>query len=553
MQNLYDRREQARTIRERAARNAFNRPRVEQLANGDENGLPSFAPPFAASFHKGLPQDDDGFVVPEDYRLFKRAVNSNVEALYAQIPLDPNIPDNQQRSLANPQAGLAFVLEGPEPASVTLPPAPEALSSQTAAEMVELYWQALLRDVPLIEYESNADIQQAGQELGSLSGYQGPTFSNQVTPQVIFRGVVSGTEIGPLVPQFYLREAPYNSLTVSPFQITYPIGVDYLTVFSDWLAVQRGLDTSNTIQLDDTRRLIRSLRDLAAYVRADRLEQSYLNAAQILLEANAPLDEGNPYRFSSNQGGFVTFGLEHLNTLVGEVIRRCLQAAWYQKWQVHRRFRPEVYAGRIDVVARRILAESNITYPKDGAIAESARPHAWQLLVGKAGDLPLGVRDVLCSTALERTFMRNGSFLLPQAYPEGSPTHPSYPAGHATAAGACGTILKAFFDESTPLTELDLAPVEGRKIVQANAEGTALVPYTGADANEITLGSEINKLSSHHANARSMAGVHYRSDNFQGLMLGEAVAIQLLQEQKSLFNETHSFTLTQFDGTQIVI
>ncbi len=41
------------------------------------------------------------------------------------------------------------------------------------------------------------------------------------------------------------------------------------------------------------------------------------------------------------------------------------------------------------------------------------------------------------------------SYLLPQAYPEGAPTHPAYGAGHATGSGALATMLKAFFDEST--------------------------------------------------------------------------------------------------------
>jgi hypothetical protein len=36
--------------------------------------------------------------------------------------------------------------------------------------------------------------------------------------------------------------------------------------------------------------------------------------------------------------------------------------------------------------------------------------------------------------------------VLPAAFPEGFPTHPSYPAAHACNAGACATILKAFFD-----------------------------------------------------------------------------------------------------------
>lgn len=38
------------------------------------------------------------------------------------------------------------------------------------------------------------------------------------------------------------------------------------------------------------------------------------------------------------------------------------------------------------------------------------------------------------------------NYLLPMAFPEGSPMHPSFGAGHATVAGACTTILKAFFD-----------------------------------------------------------------------------------------------------------
>jgi hypothetical protein len=41
-----------------------------------------------------------------------------------------------------------------------------------------------------------------------------------------------------------------------------------------------------------------------------------------------------------------------------------------------------------------------------------------------------------------------GAALLPQVFPEGAPTHPAYGAGHATVAGACVTILKAWFDES---------------------------------------------------------------------------------------------------------
>lgn len=37
------------------------------------------------------------------------------------------------------------------------------------------------------------------------------------------------------------------------------------------------------------------------------------------------------------------------------------------------------------------------------------------------------------------------------AYPEGSPMHPNYGAGHATIAGACVTLLTAMFDYTRKL------------------------------------------------------------------------------------------------------
>ena len=136
------------------------------------------------------------------------------------------------------------------------------------------------------------------------------------------------------------------------------------------------------------------------------------------------------------------------------------------------------------------------------------------------------------------------SYLLPQAYPEGAPTHPAYGAGHATAAAACATILKAFFDESTPI----------ENPLQASANGLSLVPYTGADAAQMTVGGELNKLAGNIALFRDAAGVHWRSDYTESFPLGEAVAIGLLQEMSLGFNEDDGFfQLTRFDGQTVRI
>jgi len=69
----------------------------------------------------------------------------------------------------------------------------------------------------------------------------------------------------------------------------------------------------------------------------------------------------------------------------------------------------------------------------------------------------------------------------------------------------------------------------------------------------LNVGGELNKLANNIALGRNMAGVHYRSDDQVSLELGEALAIQILQEKKPTFNENGFFTLTKFDGTMIKI
>ena len=150
--------------------------------------------------------------------------------------------------------------------------------------------------------------------------------------------------------------------------------------------------------------------------------------------------------------------------------------------------------------------------------------------------------DILNSGAVNLAHSRNGTYFLPQAYTEGSPTHPSYPAGHATVAGACVTVLKAFFNENFVIPNP----------VVCNDDGTALLPYSGPD---LTVGGELNKVAHNVAIGRDAAGVHYRQDGVEGLVVGEQQAIALLQDKSRTLNEADfdGFTLTRFDGTRIRI
>ena len=237
----------------------------------------------------------------------------------------------------------------------------------------------------------------------------------------------------------------------------------------------------------------------------------------MLIRLGAPVDDGNPYKASTNQEGFATFVGPHIATLLCEVATRALKAVWFQKWMVHRRLRPEVYAARVDRTLNTGPAFPN--YPVHQEILDSLST-ASRL----GGHMPIA-----------------GNSLLPMAFPEGSPTHPAYGAGHATVAGACVTILKAWFDESFVIPNP----------VVPDTTGSTLMPHTGP---ALTVGGELNKIASNVANGRNMAGVHWRSDSTESLKLGEAVAISVLRGQMKIYNETFSgFSLTKFDGTTMTV
>lgn len=166
------------------------------------------------------------------------------------------------------------------------------------------------------------------------------------------------------------------------------------------------------------------------------------------------------------------------------------------------------------------------------------RPGAYHLT--RAAQYPLH-KDVLNSAAVGTVFRATGSYLLPMAYPEGCPTPPAYPAGHAAIAGACATVLKAFFSESFVIVNP----------VIASAEGLSLLPYKGP---ELTVGGELNKLAANIALGRDTAGVHWRSDGIEGLKLGEAVTIGILTDLRATCPEPFAgFSFTKFDGSTTTI
>jgi membrane-associated phospholipid phosphatase len=388
--------------------------------------------------------------------------------------------------------------------------APRFDSAEQAAEIAENYWMALTRDISFTDYQNNPLIGDAARDLSRYSDFRAPKApGGSVTPSQIFRGVTRGDLIGPYISQFFWKETPFGSETIDRRMQTAAPFSDYMTTYSEWLAIQNGA-TARPQSFDATLRYIRNGRDLGEWVHRDVLFQAYFEALLILFRIGAPIDANNPYAISRSQIGFGTLGDPFIASVLCAVATRALKAVWYQKWFVHRRLRPEVFAGRIHNHVNR-----NATYPIHG--------------------------EILNSTVLGELHRRNGSYLLPMVFPEGSPLHPSFGAGHATVAGACVTILKAFFDESFVIPD----PVE------ADSDGLRLHPYSGPP---LTVGGELDKLASNVAIGRNIAGVHWRSDATESMRLGEEVAIRFLQEERGCLNERFDgFSLTRFDGSTVIV
>ncbi len=455
-----------------------------------------------------------------------------------------------QRRLVNPQAGKNYDLEGIDMQQLATNAAPAFASADEAAEMAELYWMSLARDVPFYQYDTDPTIAAAVADLNTrYKFYSGlpqfeiappgvtprknprgfptspmtplgqlPGYGNNITPGTIFRGFTKGDLRGPYLSQFLIRDIPYGRQTI--FNVLQPLapGTNYMTNQNDWLFVQKGC-TPNSPTLAGERRRMISARELVSYVQIDFITQAYWNALLLMIMApdpkrldggglGIPFDPNNPYIGNCTQEQFVTFGPTHITALLNKVAYIAHKGTWYQKWIVHRRLRPEEFGGRVHFSLKNVKQ-----YPYNPVLNNS--------------------------TALPKIAAQTGgNYFLPQAYPEGSPIHPAYTAGHATLAGAAATILKAFFNDQKVIPNP----------VQLDDKGNIL-PYTGPDAGNLTVGGELDKLASNISLGRDFAGVHWRTDYTASMLLGEDFAIKMLADYGYTYHENfEGFSFIDFRG-----
>ncbi|MEM6389104.1 MAG: bromoperoxidase [Pseudomonadota bacterium] len=557
-------------------------------ANGDEQKYSGAQ--FAMSFTKGLAHDQHtGLVENRDhFKAFRTAINDGyIDAFTARVPVPPfaEDPPFERRQWEAPTAGVVYDLEGPDAQAVTMDPAPELGSDELAFEMAEVYELALLRDVPFHAFEVGGGSAALTQSRDRLRGYAYAQagFSNrprltgaggELERETLFRGSSPGVEDGPYLSQFMLignhvdgfaeitdGRIVYGAQVIDQRVPVAEVGDDYMRDWADWLRVQNGEDVRGPGDpgqnfVPGATRFIQTPRDLATYVHFDALYQAYLNACLILLAMGTPTDPGfahlsgarNSFASnsrlgaSSNAGGFALYGGPHILSMVTEVATRALKAARYQKFNLHLRLRPEALAARLSA-------------PRD-------LDGHFPALGGRFGAMRAAIQPTVDAINAANG---NDDALLPMAFAEGSPMHPAYAAGHATVAGACVTVLKAYFDTGTVFVsneDADSAATSFRYAedgdvpiaFEAFQNGANLRQVPNAPAHPLTLEGELNKLAANISIGRNMAGVHYFSDYYDSLRMGEAIAIGMLEEQ-ALCYPTDPFVMSvnTFDGETVHI
>jgi len=507
-------------LRVTAASRDASVPVPPHTTNGDEQRYPD----KSATYTKGLLQDDIGVVNPAAYQSFKTALKSGKMSDWEALIIGGTRTQNgPQGAYAFDTEGLDSVQFGNAPAlgdrsgGACVPPFAAIASADYGTQLMEMYWSSLLYDVAFTDYATSPIAISAAAELSAQPSYRGPRDANgNVTTDLLFRGGFAGETVGPYMSQFMITPTMFGTQPLDMLMQTFVAGVDYMTDTTTFLEVQNGVDTGLKPQFDPTRRYLHDGRGLAAYTHVDVLYQAYFTAFLMMGGLKLPLNPGNPYVGSRTQNGFDTFGGPDFAACQGEVAARALHRVWYQKWLVHLVHRPEAGGGVLH-----------------------------QVLSGNQNKINARLNgNILNSQAPQQVFSKYGTYLLPQPFPEGSPTHPSYPTGHGTVAGACITFLKFFFDGNHVIPN---------PMVPSN-DGLSLVPYTGSDAGQITVGGELNKLAHNVSFGHGiLAGIHWRQDTDVSIRLGEALAISILRDKAKGYHEKFTVSFTRVDGSTCTI
>lgn len=545
------RREEAVGTRKLTIQDAFNAFITSPPpTNGDEERFENLGFLGFASFTKALAHNAIGLVEKSSFESLLAAIQNGTQEAFENVQLGGG-----KRLLVNPLNAYSFQLIGNDSNGARMAPAPKFTSRNTAIDMVERYWMALSRDIRFDRYANSTLIADACEDLNNLGFEQ--EFGFECSPETIFRGPYEGCNVGPHVSQFLLQDFQFGNQPIRQLQRYPREGLDYLTDFETWNKVNNGDINPSGSDIIDGTRYITTLRDAGQWVHIDFPHQAGLWATIILLGLKAVQSDANPYVNGdiTSSEPFGSLGGPDITIQSGLAGFYALKHAWFQKWCVHRRIRPEAYAQRLELFRRGELGNS---------INGTLDDEKFNALFGEGADVwrNTNVLDRILEHNKQQNQAQNrsdrdGTWLLPMGFPEGSPTHPSYPGGHSAFVAAGATIAKAFFaDSELPNPKV---PVD---------DGQRLGDFNGPT---LTVHGELNKLIANVTLFRDGAGMHWRSDGTAsglnaafdrsgtgietgGNLLGEKMAISMLRDIKRTYREeVGTFEFRSISGDLIQI
>jgi len=181
--------DRAASLRQRRADAMRRAPVPPVITNGDEQRYAN----RIGSYAKTLRRNPIGEVEPAAYDSLLRACESGAPTDFEAIRRGGAV------RLKNPSGAFGCQNLGLDQSQFSIPPAPRFDSAGLAAEMIELYWMSLARDIPFSAYASDGVIAEACAEL-------------RRTPADSFRGPAAGALAGPYVSQFLLQPVHFGSV-----------------------------------------------------------------------------------------------------------------------------------------------------------------------------------------------------------------------------------------------------------------------------------------------------------------------------------------------------
>lgn len=275
-----------------------------------------------------------------------------------------------------------------------------------------------------------------------------------------------------LLPEGYLSEflqadAQVGAAKIKMTDLKLETSADAGLTKEDLLDIQNGLVPKTKVKSYKAKK-ISTYADLGSFVHDDKDVQ--YQVAYHNLKKTAPLHrDSNKHDSDKDWGNFVWWNAPYHCRLIAQVLHSSLIFAWQSKYKFMFP-RPEYYG---------------------------------YLLENKEEELPFA-KKIKESEIGKKYFDKYGTWQLSQMYPEGSPTHPSYPQGHQSVAFGVGLVLRYIFD-----TDAD---------------------FKAADGTEKNVGEEISKLSYNVAYARTIAGVHFLCDTDDCIEAAEENAVKIIKQ-----------------------